>query len=245
MVDGGQDPTGRGSIGGVHSWANTLDLQLRLLGPCADEITLRCNQRMARGHVMGMEPDQVAAEARFEQLFAAHYGDLMRYATRRVGADAASDVVSSTFMIAWRRLADVPADQSRAWLYGAARKVIANELRGRERRERLGRRAGVHADMTAGDHAGPVTEQLRIRGVLDELAPRDQELLRLTEWDGLDIDEVAAVLGCSRAAVKVRLHRARRRFANRLTAADSADEIGDAVERTAPPARLPEGNAMP
>ena len=194
---------------------------------------------------MGMEPDQVAAEARFEQLFAAHYGDLMRYATRRVGADAASDVVSSTFMIAWRRLADVPADQSRAWLYGTARKVIANELRGRERRERLGRRAGVHADMTAGDHAGPVTEQLRIRGVLDELAPRDQELLRLTEWDGLDIDEVAAVLGCSRAAVKVRLHRARRRFANRLTAADSADEIGDAVERTAPPARLPEGNAMP
>jgi RNA polymerase sigma-70 factor (ECF subfamily) len=60
-----------------------------------------------------MEPDQVA---RFEQLFAAHYGDLMRFATRRVGADAAGDVVSSTFLIAWRRLADVPAGQGRAWL---------------------------------------------------------------------------------------------------------------------------------
>jgi len=68
-----------------------------------------------------MEPDQVA---RFEQLFAAHYGDLMRFATRRVGADAAGDVVSSTFLIAWRRLADVPAGQGRAWLYGTARRVI-------------------------------------------------------------------------------------------------------------------------
>ena len=57
-----------------------------------------------------MEPDQVG---RFERLFAAHYGDLMRFATRRVGADAAGDVVSSTFLIAWRRFADVPAGQSR------------------------------------------------------------------------------------------------------------------------------------
>ena len=194
---------------------------------------------------MGMEPDQVAAKARFEELFAAHYGDLIRYATRRVGPDEASDVVSSTFMIAWRRLADVPADGSRAWLYGTARKVIANELRGRERRERLGRRTGTHADTAIGDHAGPVTEQLRIRQVLGELAPPDQELLRLTEWEGLDTDEVAAVLGCSRAAVRVRLHRARRRFANRLTAADSADEVARVVDRTAWAARLPEGNPMP
>lgn len=194
---------------------------------------------------MGMEPDQVAARARFEELFAAHYGDLMRYATRRVGADEAGDVVSSTFMIAWRRLTDVPADKSRAWLYGTARKVIANELRGRERRERLGRRTGAHADAATGDHAGPVTEQLRIRQVLGELAPRDQELLRLTEWEGLDTDEVAAVLGCSRAAVKVRLHRARRRFADRLTAADSADEVAHVVDRTDRSARLPEGNPIP
>jgi RNA polymerase sigma-70 factor (ECF subfamily) len=184
-----------------------------------------------------MEPDQVA---RFEQLFAAHYGDLMRFATRRVGADAAGDVVSSTFLVAWRRLADVPADRSRAWLFGTARRVIANELRGRERRERLGRRVAAHVDVAADDHAGPVTEQLRVRAVLGELPPGDQELLRLTEWDGLDIDQVAAVLGCSPAAVKVRLHRARRRFANRLAAADRADE---AVGRTVRPIRLPEGNA--
>jgi len=201
------------------------------------------NRMRASGHLMGVEPDPVAAKARLEQLFAAHYGDLVRYATRRVGADAASDVVSSTFLIAWRRLADVPTDHSRAWLYAAARNVIANELRGRERRDRLGQRARAQAATGTGDHAGLVTEQLRVRGVLDELAPRDQEVLRLTEWEGLDVDEVAAVLGCSRAAVKVRLHRARRRFAARLTAAETTRETADGVDRTARPARLPEGNA--
>jgi RNA polymerase sigma-70 factor (ECF subfamily) len=64
--------------------------------------------------------------------------------------------------------------------------------------------------------------------------------LRRTEWDGLDVDEAAAVLGCSPAAVKVRLHRARRRFASRLAAADRADEVHD---RTVRPITLPEGNA--
>jgi RNA polymerase sigma-70 factor, ECF subfamily len=92
----------------------------------------------------------------------------MRFATRRVGADAAGDVVSSTFLIAWRRLADVPAGQGRAWLYGTARRVIANELRGRERRERLGRRVAARVDVASDDHAGAVTEQLRVRAVLGE-----------------------------------------------------------------------------
>jgi RNA polymerase sigma-70 factor (ECF subfamily) len=114
-----------------------------------------------------------------EQLFAAHYGDLVRYATRRVGATRQATSSPATFLIAWRRLADVPADHSRAWLYAAARNVIANELRGRERRERLGQRARAQAAPATGDHAGLVTEQLRVRGVLAELAP---PRIRATSW---------------------------------------------------------------
>jgi RNA polymerase sigma-70 factor, ECF subfamily len=54
-----------------------------------------------------------------------------------VGIDAAGDVVAETFLIAWRRLPEVPAQQARAWLYATARQVIANELRARQRRNRL------------------------------------------------------------------------------------------------------------
>src|SRR4051794_31163000 len=145
-----------------------------------------------------MEPDNAADRARFEELFDAHYAELTRFATRRVGADAAGDIVSSTFLIAWRRLAELPPTNTRAWLYATARHVIANELRARTRRDRLAAKAGIEAETSVADHAGPVSERLRVRAVLARLSPADQEVLRLTEWDGLDVAEAATVLGCSR-----------------------------------------------
>ena len=187
-----------------------------------------------------MDPDQDAT-AWFEELFEAHYGDLMRYATRRVGADAASDIVSSTFLVAWRRRGDLPPDAPRPWLYAVARKVIGNELRARRRRERLDGRARQQPDAvatTAPDHAGPVTERLRVGQALAALSPRDQEVLRLTEWEGLDLTEAAAVLECTRTAAKVRLHRARRRFAVQLAALDATDATAHSAAR---PAAILEG----
>ena len=44
------------------------------------------------------------------------------------------------------------------------------------------------------------------------LLDADRELLTLLAWDGLSQEEAAVALGCSRGALKVRLHRARRRF---------------------------------
>lgn len=170
-----------------------------------------------------MEADHAATRAHFERLFEAHFGELTRFAARRVGPDAAGDVVSSTFLIAWRRFAEIPAQHPRAWLYATARHVIANELRSRARRDRLVAKAGAADNDSVDDHAGQISEQLRVRAVLAELSPADQEVLRLAEWEGLDVPEVAIVLGCSRTAAKVRLHRARRRFASRLLTADSAD----------------------
>jgi RNA polymerase sigma-70 factor (ECF subfamily) len=187
-----------------------------------------------------MEADNAAARGRFEELFDAHYGELTRYATRRVGADAAGDIVASTFLIAWRRFTEIPAEHSRAWLYGTARHVIANELRSRGRRDRLSAKAGIPDDATIEDHAGPISEQLRVRAALDELSPADQEVLRLTEWEGLDAAEAAIVLGCSGAALKVRLHRARRRFAARLQAADNRESRP--ARRIPMPSIVPEGN---
>src|SRR5689334_13286962 len=105
-----------------------------------------------------MEPEHTAERQRFEQLFDAHYGELTRFAARRVGVDAAGDVVAATFLVAWRRQADLPADHPRAWLYGTARQVIANEVRGRTRWERLTAKAAAGADTTVEDHAAQVDE---------------------------------------------------------------------------------------
>jgi RNA polymerase sigma-70 factor, ECF subfamily len=179
-----------------------------------------------------MEQDDAAVRRRFEELFDAHSAELTRFATRRVGADAAGDIVAGTFLIAWRRFGELPADHARAWLYSTARHVIANELRGRTRWERLTVKAAAEGDIHVADHSARVDEQLRVRAVLAELSPADQEVLRLIEWEGLDVAEAAVVLRCTHTALKVRLHRARRRFAQRLLATE--EPYTSAARRTRP-----------
>jgi RNA polymerase sigma-70 factor, ECF subfamily len=206
------------------------------------------NGLLARGGLVcsagvDMEPLE---RARWEGLYRSHAGQVFAFAFRRVGREDAADVVAETFLVAWRRIGEVPTDQARAWLYRTARNVVANELRAGRRRHRLDlhARASVPADHgVTGDHAAEVTEQVRVRTVLRSLSPLDQEVLRLTEWERLDLAEVAIALGCSRTAVKVRLHRARRRFAARLAAADSApDPVADSPAR---PAQTPNARPAP
>ena len=84
------------------------------------------------------------SEHRFRALFAAHERAILAYALRRVTDPAdAAEVVAETFLVAWRRLDDVATgDGERPWLYGVARRVLANQRRGYERRDRLRTRLG-------------------------------------------------------------------------------------------------------
>jgi DNA-directed RNA polymerase specialized sigma24 family protein len=77
---------------------------------------------------------------RFEQVYALHHAGILGYVLRRTGnADDAADVIAETFLTAWRRIDDVPAaEAARPWLYGVARRVLANQRRGEQRRMALG-----------------------------------------------------------------------------------------------------------
>lgn len=66
------------------------------------------------------------------------------------------------------------------------------------------------------DHAPRVAQSLDVQRALSRLRPLDQEVLRLIEWDDLTQASAAALLGCSRAALAVRIRRARTRFAKAL-----------------------------
>ena len=158
------------------------------------------------------------AEA-FEALFAANYDDLLRYAIRRVGFDAAPDVVAEVMLVAWRRRGEYDPAGARLWLFGVAHHVIANERRSVLRRERLTTRVRQDAEIRP-DPTEPGTDAERVRRALAMLSPVQQEALRLTEWERLSADEAAGVAGCSRATFRVRLHRARRRLAALLAEQD-------------------------
>jgi DNA-directed RNA polymerase specialized sigma24 family protein len=92
-----------------------------------------------------------------------------------------------------------------------ARRVLANHHRGERRRSELGAR--LRRDLaTVRPSPGHAGHTAAVAAAFGRLPPADRELLALVAWEGLDRAEIAAVLGCSRNAVRIRLHRARERF---------------------------------
>jgi RNA polymerase sigma factor (sigma-70 family) len=164
-------------------------------------------------------------ERRFRRLFDDTERDLVAYAVRRVDRpEDAADVVAETFLVAWRRLDDVPpGHEARLWLYGVARRQLANQRRGQLRRSRLADRlraelpAAVAGVMSAEDH-----RVAAVRAALARLEEEDREILRLTSWEGLTPGEIAAVLRVPGVTVRSRLHRARRRLRTELLRDDPA-----------------------
>lgn len=143
----------------------------------------------------------------FDDLWQRHAGRVWAYAARRVGRDAADDVVADTFVVAWRHRRRRP-ERDLPWLYGVARRVIAGRRRSEDRRRRLAERAAAETT------TGPVTPDhpMAAADALARLSPRDREALLLTAWEGLAPEEAARALGISDVSYRMRLSRARRRL---------------------------------
>jgi len=154
---------------------------------------------------------------RFVTLFNAHAPDLLAYLVRRVERRVdAADLLADVFVVAWRRLADVPADpEARLWLFGVARRVLATHRRGQRRHVALGVRLSSEL-ATAPTTIAPRDPDRAVGVALAKLSRSDRELLLLVGWDGLSPAEAAALLEIEAGTARVRLHRARTRFARLL-----------------------------
>jgi RNA polymerase sigma-70 factor (ECF subfamily) len=155
-----------------------------------------------------------SSEERFNRLHEEHFEAVRRYVWRRDPA-LADDVVAETFLIAWRRLNDVPSD-ARPWLIGVARNTRLNIRRSVRRQQAVATRlTETVPGMTSTESPREVDA---VHAALRELSKADREILLLSVWDDLDRTAIATVLGCTKANVSLRLHRARRRFASALAA---------------------------
>ncbi|GLW12771.1 siderophore-interacting protein [Microtetraspora sp. NBRC 13810] len=134
------------------------------------------------------------------------------YAVSRCGRQLAEEVVSETFTVAWRRRGDIPAKARLPWLLGVAHNVIRDLHRGELRRAALNEALRSWADQVQPDPADEVAERAAVLRALAMLSDGDKEVLTLVAWHGLTSAEAAKVVGSSRSAFFVRLHRARRRL---------------------------------
>jgi RNA polymerase sigma-70 factor (ECF subfamily) len=135
-------------------------------------------------------------------------------------------VAAEAMTIAWRRLADVPLDDPRPWLFATARNLVYAEHRVASRYGDVSREELDEIPGQAQPPTEPDTIDSGVAGALTALSPLDREALLLVAWEDLTPSLAAASLGITAVAFRVRFHRARRRFEHALAKSNSPAEIG-------------------
>jgi RNA polymerase sigma factor (sigma-70 family) len=184
-----------------------------------------------------VKPSRSPAEIRFSQLWEAHACRVLAYASRHTDQSGVEDVVAETFLVAWRRLDDVP-DDPLPWLLVVARNTAVN------RRRSIQRAHLVELEMTRAARAAcsseaadvPVQARDEVLRAMGRLTPTEREALFLIAWDGLTLAQGAQVLDCSVYAFTKRVSRARARLSVAF-AEDDMEDVNDMDDMTVRRAR--------
>lgn len=159
----------------------------------------------------------------FAGLYDRHATGIYRFVARRLGDQAAEDIVAETFLAAFRRRDryDLRRPDARPWLYGIAVNLIGKQRRSEVRMWRALARAGV--DPVADGDVGVVDDRLaaarrrpELAAAIAELAAADRHVLLLVAWADLSYEEVAVALRVPVGTVRSRLSRARRKMREAL-----------------------------
>lgn len=182
------------------------------------------------GSELSESHDRPRREAEFTELYEEHRASVRAYASACVSAGDIDDIVAETFLVAWRRADDIPADWARGWLIGVARNVVRG-------RQRASRRAMNFVDQLAlgrpVEQSGPDEDHLAdhdiklLRTALRTLSETDQELLVLAGPCEFGLNEIALAFDITPNAAGVRVHRARERL--RTAFAKASDHGGEAA----------------
>jgi RNA polymerase sigma factor (sigma-70 family) len=184
----------------------------------------------------GLIAESCRVPERFGAVFDRHATAIHGYIARRLGRDAADDLVAETFLVAFRQRASYEPDQpsARPWLYGIATRLVSRRRREEVRFFRAIARSGI--DPAADPVAEPVADQSarradaqalhrRLAGALAVLSTADRDALLLVA-DGLSYQEAAQALGVPPGTLSSRVARARRMVRAALGGVNPADEIG-------------------
>ncbi|GAA0551355.1 RNA polymerase sigma factor [Actinomadura livida] len=185
----------------------------------------------AQEHDADLIRSSLADPEAFAALFDRYSAMLFRYVSRRLGPEAAEDIVGETFLAAFSRRHRYDAAQrdARPWLFGIATKLVARHHRTEAARYRALRRSPVDgpvegpADRVAAGVTAAASRPM-LAEALAGLPRRDLDVLLLVAWGDLAYDEVARALGIPVGTVRSRLNRARRKVREALGGTDPTRE---------------------
>ena len=163
------------------------------------------------------EPEQ------FTVLFRRHAPHIQRYVVRRLGPDAADDIVADTFLLAFRQRGryDPARTDARPWLYGIATNLIGRHRRAEIRLYRALARTGADPVLESftdrvDDRVSASAASRQLAAALAGLPAAHRDTLLLVAWGDLSYEEAARALGVPVGTVRSRLSRARSRLRRTL-----------------------------
>jgi RNA polymerase sigma-70 factor (ECF subfamily) len=168
-------------------------------------------------------------DVRFAEIYGSYFKHVHAYFRRRTTPDRVDDATAETFLIAWRKIGQVPdGEDALPWLYGVANGVISNLWRGASRQKRLSQRLnamGVESVAPPEEFVVMRQEAHQILTALSSLKRADQEVLRLSIWEDLSSKDLAQSLNISVDAARQRLSRARKNLARQYDRLDAKQKI--------------------
>ena len=152
----------------------------------------------------------------FTEVFRRHAPYIQRYVVRRLGQDAADDIVAETFLLAFRQRDsyDQARSDARPWLYGIATNLIGKHRRAEIRLYRALARTGADPVTESftdriDDRVSASTASRRLATALARLSAELRDTLLLVAWGDLTYEETATALGVPVGTVRSRISRAR------------------------------------
>src|SRR5213083_1703969 len=179
--------------------------------------------RHTRERLQAMTPMGSSAPQDLAEVYRTTYRALVRFLYRKVwDAERAEDLAQEAFA---RALIHKP-ESARGWLFVVAANMARDDARraARERRHLTLLESDPASAPAVDEAVHAETERSRVRTALEQLTPRDREVLLL--WDaGLSYDEIATQTGLARGAVGTTLARARRRLVEAFAAGERDEHI--------------------
>jgi RNA polymerase sigma-70 factor, ECF subfamily len=166
-----------------------------------------------------------ADESRFVEVYESFFRLVYGYCMRRTTPDKVDDAVADTFLVAWRRIGDVPDGAAALpWLYGVAFRVLNTQWRARSRRSQLETKldsVGVVPVSSVEDYVVVGEEYQQVLQALSRLRVSDQEIIRLSLWEELSHADIGVIFDISPDAAKQRFYEARRHLGREFNRLES------------------------
>lgn len=146
-------------------------------------------------------------EQEFNEIFRAHLTETSRFIARRTKAEDVEDLAADLFALAWDKRASIPEGLELPWLYKSARYLISNHNRKQQGRATI--LAGLQEPQSAPSAESIALADLELAEAWKALNSKEQEILSLWAFEGLEPKQLAIALEKSENACAIALSRAK------------------------------------